>query len=814
MRRLCSIVAFLLVLTALTVCFGVSVKSSNGTVLRAVLVAGNGAQKEKNDVNDLYKILSAGKNWKKGNIKRVINKSWTDVKKTINTFLVANADADDVSLFFVTAHANFRDDDDNDENQGGALDSPDEALVVKGEKIYDDDFWAAFVNIKGQIIFIFSVCYSGGLFQSAAHQGGSSDLAINNSIVFSACSESEKSYGDNTLEHWAFPYFLAKGLSSQFKTGPNKGYVLADTVAPLGKVTAKEWYDYASPATSKYEQDEWGDTQTPQFDDVAYADTFVSAANRVVFEYDKGFTSPITLNQDESGNTPAQHTHCAGECDEAVPLSIRVPYDPYTLDPRYIYRSASEIEITNAVFDQLVSFNPETLEVSPYIADSWEVSSDGCEITFHLNEGITFHNGDPLTAHDVAFTFNWIANPENNSPKYWELEWLAEAIVLDDYTLQLVEKQEYCPFAPALIHAAQAIVPKGTVIEMGDEAFGYTPIGSGPFKFVEWVRGDHITLERNEDYWLTTPFEHQVIFKILPEVAATFALEAEDIHVTDSVPPEDVERLQYNPQLQVLGVPGLNYYYIGFDMSKAPYNDVRFRKAVYMSFSIDEAIQRLFPYGTAIRAYGAVPPELWANDAEYLQENIALWENHEAADALFEELRDEGVLPPYFSTTICSCVDDADACRLAEIVTDGLSADGIEANLQVVPWPHFVDLLQRGDCDIYINGLKGGPDPDEFLYTLFHSERARISNFSLYINPLVDDLLQQARATLDPYQREGYYIEAQRIIFSNYVHIPAYHRMEMLFSSAQVRNLQPDPRGCLTIVDPYNNTCVGNRTKP
>ncbi len=170
------------------------------------------------------------------------------------------------------------------------------------------------------------------------------------------------------------------------------------------------------------------------------------------------------------------------------------------LDPR-ISNSAYDSYVIGAVYDGLIILHPETLAPSPWIAKSWDIISDS-QVRFYLNEGIKFHNGEDLTAEDVAFTFNWIADTANNSPNATELIWMQEAIVIDEYTVDIITKPEYTPFAPGFGTETQSIVPMDTVLAMGDDAFNLAPVGSGPFVFVEWLPGEHIKLERNEDYWL------------------------------------------------------------------------------------------------------------------------------------------------------------------------------------------------------------------------------------------------------------------------------------------------------------------------
>jgi peptide/nickel transport system substrate-binding protein len=474
--------------------------------------------------------------------------------------------------------------------------------------------------------------------------------------------------------------------------------------------------------------------------------------------------------------------------------------------------------VVNAVFDELLTLDPETLRPAPYVAKSWEVSEDGAEITFYLQEGIKFHNGEPLTAEDVAFTFNWIADPANASPNQTEFEWLQEVVVIDEYTCKFITKPEWTPFAPALLGENYAIVPKDTVLEMGDEEFNVNPVGSGPFKFVEWKRGDRIVVERNEDYWLTKPYLERVVFRPIPTLATMMLeLEAGGIDISDNVTAEDARRFMDNPDLGVIvqQVPSLSYFYLGFNHSKPPANDIRFRRAVYMSVDVTAGVDAIFQGLTGIRAYGAVPPALWANDRELLK-TTALSEDDEAAKALFAELRDEGVIPPNYEVTIY-CPPDPRRTQISTIFATNLIENGLPAKVQPLDWGPLLDLLYRseekpeGEADIYVMGWSLSPDPHGVLYYLFTTENATVgsaNNMSFYSNPQVDTLIRYADTILDIDIREPLYVAAQRIMFKELAHIPLYHYIESRGVQARVHGYKVDPTASMPLVDPFTNVWV------
>jgi len=489
------------------------------------------------------------------------------------------------------------------------------------------------------------------------------------------------------------------------------------------------------------------------------------------------------------------------------------------LDPR-VMNSVYDGYVTDCVFDRLVDYDPNTLVPLPFVAKSWETAADGSETTFYINEGITASNGEVIDANDVAYTFNWIIDPANGSPNASEYEFLKEVVVLDDYTCKFVHKADWIPYCPGITSETSAVVPMDTAEEMGAEQFNLTPIGSGPYKFVEWIVSDHITLERNEDYWLVYPNLDKIVFRPIPNLATMMLeLEAGGVDIVDNIPAQDVPRFQADPNIVVQQVPGMSFFHMGFNHSHLPSSDVRFRKACYMSTDWDAAVFSIFQGITGIRAYGVTPAALWANDREYLQAN-AIEEDDAEAVRLFDELKAEGIIPENFETTIY-CPLDPRRVQLATIVATNLLENGITAQVQPLDWGPLLDLLYRSEADplgedfeIYVMGWSGSPDPDSFIYYLFTTENAVVgtaNNFSWYSNPEVDRLVKEASTVpgCDQAAREALYVEAQRIAFIEDVcDMPGYHYIETHGVNARVQGYILNALGEVHFCTPVLNVWV------
>ena len=497
-------------------------------------------------------------------------------------------------------------------------------------------------------------------------------------------------------------------------------------------------------------------------------------------------------------------------------LTIGVSQTFKDFDPR-IANSAYDSYVIGQIFDALVELDPYEYKPIPYIAKSWEVLSDD-RVRFYLNEGIKFHNGEDLTAEDVAFTFNWIANPDNNSPNFTELVWLEGVEIVDDYTVDMVTKAEYAPWAPGFTSETLEIVPMDTVLEMGDEAFNLNPVGSGPFKFEEWRTGEFVRIVRNEDWWLTYPNLDEVVYRPIAELSVMMLeLEAGGIDIADNMPATDVERFQAMEGRSVLQVPSMFCAYLFFNFQHAPSNDIRFREAVYLSTNIEAAVFSIFQNLTGVRSYGCVPPAVWANDRDYLSANLALEEDDERSVELINELKAEGVIPEDYTTNIY-CPLDPRRRQIATIIATNLIENGLDCNVVPLDWGPYLDLAYRSDSDptaaaldMGIIGWSGGPDPHDFTYFMFHSDNATVGsadNLSWYLNPETDALIDAADTTLDTAERERLYVEAGRKIYEDIAHIPLYHYIETRGINDRVHGFLVSPLSDMHIADPYHNVWV------
>jgi peptide/nickel transport system substrate-binding protein len=270
------------------------------------------------------------------------------------------------------------------------------------------------------------------------------------------------------------------------------------------------------------------------------------------------------------------------------------------------------------VFESLI-FRDTDGKFYPWLADSWLYAPDGKSLTFKLRRGVRFHDGTPFTSEAVKFTFDSIKNPKLGSKAAIDfLGPYAGTDVIDSHTVRVRWRE---PFGPALTNLSNpwllSIVSPTAVRKLGDDGFAQKPVGTGPFKFVEWVPKVRVVLERNEGYrWAPRAFKHQgparfkrLVIRIIPDASTRVAaLEKGEIDVADQVPPVAVRSLRSNGAVNVLigDVAGIPLSFL-FNVAKEPLNDVNVRRAFIHAVNRPAIVQKVL-FGTSKAAFGPITP--------------------------------------------------------------------------------------------------------------------------------------------------------------------------------------------------------------
>lgn len=461
-------------------------------------------------------------------------------------------------------------------------------------------------------------------------------------------------------------------------------------------------------------------------------------------------------------------------------LKAAISADPQGFDP-HLTSAYSSFQVLENVYDTLVTVD-ENLNMIPSLATSWEVSEDNLTWTFHLQEGVKFHNGRLLSADDVVYSYQRIMNPDTGSGCSWRFS-SVESVDAPDAMTVVIRVKSPSPNLLNMIggYKGMAIVPK-EIVE--DETVNTTPIGTGPFKFVEYVPGDRVVLEANPDYWeAEKPYLDGVTFKIIPEetVLLTNLLTGE-VDWAGALPPQQVTELATSGEVIVDKVSGNDYWYIGLNLKREPFGDVRVRQAIAYAINRDEVAMGA-KWDTATANQGAIPnTSFWYSDYQPYTQNL------EKARQL---LADAGY-PNGFKTEFMVTNFYEETVRAAQVLQAQLAQIGINAEIRTLEWGAWLEDEGKGNFDMYIMGWIGNLDPDEFYYSAQHT--GEVFNFTGYSNPTLDELLDKGRVETDVDVRKEIYTEVAKIVIDDAPYV-------FLYNPANVNAWQPYVRGYYTRSD-------------
>ena len=423
-------------------------------------------------------------------------------------------------------------------------------------------------------------------------------------------------------------------------------------------------------------------------------------------------------------------------------LIAAIAGEPDQLDP---HRTSAyfSFEVLENVFDTLVEPD-ENLQMRPALAESWEVSDDQLIWTFHLRDGVRWHDGSPLTAQDVVYSYRRIIDEElTNVDKFAAV---SEIVAPDPATVRITVARP----TPNLLtnlggFKGMAIVQRANV-ESGQIAT--RPVGTGPFSFAGRRSGDSITLKTNPHYWAGAPPVSGVTFRFISEpTTALSALQAGEIDWTDSVPPQRVDQLRNDDSLTLAVVPGNDYWYLALNEARSPWNDPRVRRAI--AYAIDRAaIATATSYGTAAVNQLAIPQgSPWFTDYQRYEHSV------DTARSLLREAHAE---PHTLDMLVTS--EYPETVTAAQIIADNLAPLGITVQIRTVDFATWLDEQNNGNFDMLMMGWLGNIDPDDFYYAQHHANGT--SNAQKFSDPEVDRLLDAGRTETDVDTRMQIYAEA------------------------------------------------------
>lgn len=473
-------------------------------------------------------------------------------------------------------------------------------------------------------------------------------------------------------------------------------------------------------------------------------------------------------------------------------LVLEIQSSPTNLDSR-VGNDQMTGRMLELIYSGLVKVTPE-MDYAPDVAEKWEVSPDGKTITFHLNPNAKFHNGQPIKATDVKFTYDSLMDPGLTTPKKSGYSVLDHIEAPDDHTVIFKLKE---PNGGLFDNLTLGIMPTGA----DTNVYKTKPIGSGPYKVVEFRPDDKLVLEAFDQWHGGAPKIKHLVVRIIPD-ATTRVLELRRGTVNfevNNIPFENVSEFDKNADFKVEKKPGSVYQYLAFNMKDPILSKLQVRQAI--ACAIDrERIARDVMRGYAVPTDSIFGQGHWARAANLPTYPFDPNKAKQLLDAAgYKDPDGDG--PQSRFTLSFKTSTDAEANLRAQVIQQMLKQVGINVSIQSSEFGTFLDDISKGNFQMYSLSRNGVQDPD-FLYVIFFSKNIppEGQNRGYYSNPKLDQLLVEGRSTFDREKRKEIYGEAQKILQEDLPYLSLYHQVNVAVMRNNIDGYVMYPAGFLLSV--------------
>lgn len=489
--------------------------------------------------------------------------------------------------------------------------------------------------------------------------------------------------------------------------------------------------------------------------------------------------------------------------------------DSVGLDPAY-ETDGNSFMVCDNVFEALVAYADESTSLEPGLAESWDISADGKTYTFHLRKGVKFHDGTPFNANAVVFSIGRMMKvpnlkfigdgfdvpPQERPPEYWvsmEMDDTIGAIeAVDEYTVVFKLLRVEAPFLANMGMDFADIISPSAFLKNPKE-FLRNPVGTGPFKFVQWVSDDKIVLAKNSDYWDKTggPYLDKLIFRCIPENSVRFLeLKMGNIHVCQFPNPADIQLAEKDKNLQLIAQPGMNIGYLSFNHTKEPWkSNVNLRKAVAHALNRKAIVDNIYQ-GMGQVAKNPIPPTMWGYNTDVpgfkydpeLAKSLLVKAGYPGGEGLGEiTLWSMPVPRPY----------NPEGLKIGVAMISDLAKIGIKARIVSYDWGTYLKKQreQPADMDLFQLGWTGdNGDPDNFLAVLFDG-LASSSIRTQWKNEQYHNYMTDGKQTVDQEKRTEIYKNALQLIYDECPVISIAHSTVIWPTLNKVQNFKLHPTG-------------------
>lgn len=462
---------------------------------------------------------------------------------------------------------------------------------------------------------------------------------------------------------------------------------------------------------------------------------------------------------------------------------------------------AASLAVAGQIYNGLVKYDKD-LNIVGDLAESFDIARDGLTITFHLRRGVKWHDNAPFTARDVLYTYRVVIDPKTPTAYAEDFKQVKSITAPDDYTVRVTYG---APYAPALASWGAAILP-AHLLEGQDitkSPLARKPVGTGPYRFKEWVAGQKVVLESNHDYFEGRPWIDRYIYRIIPDTSTMYMeLKAGAVDLMNLTPVQFARQTtspRFTARFNKYRYPSSGYVYMGYNLRHPLFTDKRVRQALTAAINKEELIHGVL-FGMGQKAVGPIIPGRWAYNPHV--KDIAYDPRHAAellAQAGWREKNSDGILVrdgKPFSFTILTNQGNQQRLLTAQIVQQRLRFVGIDVRIRVVEWATFLkEFVDKGNFQVVMLGWNTSQDPD--MYDIWHSSKTNPGelNFIGYKNAEVDRLLVEGRSTFDIEKRKKAYFRIQDILADEQPYTFLYVPDALPVVSSRIRGVKPAPAG-------------------
>ena len=472
--------------------------------------------------------------------------------------------------------------------------------------------------------------------------------------------------------------------------------------------------------------------------------------------------------------------------------------DPLGLDPAFVEDSQSAKVMSN-IYEGLVKYAEKSTEIEPCLAESWDISQDGTEYTFHLKTGVKFHDGTEFNADAVVKSVSrqLSGNATADMPyATFTFDGVKSVEAIDKNTVKFTLAAPSTPFLSNLAMPLAAPIVSSKALEEHKGNLNEAPVGTGPFKFLSWDKGEKIILEKNTNYWGDKAKLDKVVFKVVKENSVRASeLMTGSIDAMDAVDASDVEKLK-EKKFNIFNESGMNVNYMAFNCSRAPFDNVKVRQAICYAINRDELVQYLY------QGYSEIAKTALPKFIPGYKDSVTGYEyNPDKAKALLAEAGQENLninMVIYSTGRQYNTVGP----KLAEAIQNYLSKVGVTAKIDVYEWKEYKTKAKQGEGNITFSGWNGdNGDADNFLSLYSGKEIQSGLNAAKYSNPEVDKLLLQAKQLPNGAERNTIYGKIQDLVSQDAAWLPISHANQMAASGPKVKNFKIHPTSTIFFKD-------------